>query len=123
MAPSAHGFQPRGPAVEAGKPAAAQDPDSDRLSTAFETTDRHQPGLDIDTDGDGLQDGWEVKGHGSNPLAVDTDGDGVRDGCEVASLNGDYDRQPGRPGACSRRRSCGPAPPPSSPTSTSTRTA
>jgi CSLREA domain-containing protein len=69
-------------------PSAANDPDHDQLSTAFETSIGTNPNNN-DTDGDGLQDGWEYKGHGSDPTKTDTDVDGVTDGCEVASLNGD----------------------------------
>ena len=79
------------PADAASKPTippAAQDPDHDLLSTAFEATLGTNANL-ADSDGDGAPDGVEYRGHGTNPLIVDSDRDGVRDGCEIASLNPD----------------------------------
>ena len=75
-------------------PTPANDPDNDRLSTAFEAIIGTNPAL-LDTDGDRLADGVEFKGWNSNPLVAEGDGDGIRDCREVGSLNTDGIVNPG----------------------------
>lgn len=81
------GSDPANAASKPVIPGAANDPDHDGLSTAFEISIGTDPNK-ADTDGDGINDGVEFKGYNTSPLSLDTDGDGCPDGREIASVDG-----------------------------------
>jgi hypothetical protein len=107
------GSNPNDPLSKPVNPPAADDPDHDQLSTAFENgigTDPNNP----DSDGDGLRDGVEVRNYNSNPLATNTDsasGDTTTDDCEVASVNLDRTVNSGDQGLLSSELVRNPPPP------------
>jgi hypothetical protein len=91
------GSNPNDVASKPLNPTVANDPDGDRLSTAFENSIGTSPS-NPDSDGDGLRDGVEVKNYNSNPLSTNTDaasGDTTTDDCEVSSINLDTKVNPG----------------------------